>query len=87
MRWGIFPVVLAFLVLCLRHRRSTAGSDRDAEYTRLLGTGLATSAGLTLLGFVLGACIRGSTSLVPAHYHASLGWDDRRIHDVAAHLC
>ena len=31
------------------------------------------SAGLALLGLVLGACIRGSTTLVPAHYHASLG--------------
>lgn len=35
--------------------------------------GVAASAGLALLGFILGACIRSSTTLVPAHYHASLG--------------
>jgi hypothetical protein len=35
--------------------------------------GFAASAGLALLGFILGACIRRSTTLVPAHYHASLG--------------
>jgi cytochrome c oxidase subunit 1 len=50
MRWGIFPVVLATLILCLRHR--SRQPDRIAtEHTRLLWTGLATSAGLTLLGF------------------------------------
>ena len=84
MRWGIFPVVLATLVLCLRHRRQRP--DRIAtEHTRLLWTGLATSAGLTLLGFLLGACIRGSTTLVPAHYHASLGGITAAFM-VAAHL-
>lgn len=36
-------------------------------------TGFGASAALALLGLVLGACIRGSTTLVPAHYHASLG--------------
>jgi heme/copper-type cytochrome/quinol oxidase subunit 1 len=29
--------------------------------------------GLTALGIILGACIRSSTTLVPAHYHAALG--------------
>ena len=28
---------------------------------------------LTLLGFILGAMIRGSNTVVPAHYHASIG--------------
>ena len=36
-------------------------------------TGFAASTGLALFGLVLGACIRSSTTLVPAHYHASLG--------------
>jgi heme/copper-type cytochrome/quinol oxidase subunit 1 len=31
------------------------------------------SGGLTLTGFVLGALIRGSSTLVPAHYHANIG--------------
>ena len=33
----------------------------------------AVSAGLTVLGFGLGAAIRGSNTMVPAHYHASVG--------------
>jgi heme/copper-type cytochrome/quinol oxidase subunit 1 len=31
------------------------------------------SASLTVLGFGLGAAIRGSNTMVPAHYHASIG--------------
>ena len=31
------------------------------------------SALLTLLGFALGAGIRGSNTMIPAHYHASIG--------------
>jgi len=44
----------------------------DPPY-RVALTGFAASAALALLGMILGACIRGSTTLVPAHYHASLG--------------
>lgn len=71
MRWGIFPVVLVFLGRALyvlgRHpkRRELL---RDARVM-----GFLASAGLCVLGFVLGAFIRGSTTLVPAHYHASIG--------------
>lgn len=72
MRWGIFPVVLVILGLCVRHlrRHGLAATDALAPVAR---AGFAASAGLTLLGFALGACIRSSTTLVPAHYHASLG--------------
>jgi cytochrome c oxidase subunit I len=73
MRWGIFPVVSVVLVLGLRHlwrHRGVASGDALAGAAR---AGFAASAGLTVLGFVLGACIRSSTTLVPAHYHASLG--------------
>ncbi len=76
MRWGIFPVVLFTLFLgarhLRRHRAATAAAPTDS-LARLARAGFAASAGLTLLGFVLGAMIRGSTTLVPAHYHASLG--------------
>jgi hypothetical protein len=72
MRWGIFPVVLLVLALLVRHLRRHAPSPVSAE-DKMLRAGLAASVGLTLLGFVLGACIRSSTTLVPAHYHASLG--------------
>lgn len=72
MRWGIFPVVLFALLLVVRHlRRHRPASPPDEP--AVLRAGFAASAGLTVLGFVLGACIRSSTTLVPAHYHASLG--------------
>jgi cytochrome c oxidase subunit 1 len=72
MRWGIFPVVLAVLALGVRHLRKHGISTRDA-LAPVARAGFVASAALTLLGIVLGACIRGSTTLVPAHYHASLG--------------
>jgi hypothetical protein len=71
MRWGIFPVVLVVLALGVRHlwrHRTDAGERRSA-----LLTGLSASAGLAVFGIILGSCIRGSNTLVPAHYHASLG--------------
>ena len=71
MRWTIFPVVLITLGLGVRHvvrhyALRPAGTD-----WRLAG--LAGSATLTVLGFVLGAFIRGSSTLVPGHYHAAIG--------------
>lgn len=82
MRWAIFPavlVVLAFVVTHLRlHRRRASSaaarvSDSPGYIKRTALTGFAASASLALLGLILGACIRASTTLVPAHYHASLG--------------
>ena len=71
MRWTIFPVVLIVVGLGIRHvRRHWA--DRGAEGRWRL-VGLAGSAILTVLGFVLGAFIRGSSTLVPGHYHCAIG--------------
>lgn len=72
MRWGIFPVVLIVLGFSLRHlwKHALASADPLARAARV---GFFASAGLTVFGFILGACIRSSTTLVPAHYHASLG--------------
>ncbi|MBI5494497.1 MAG: hypothetical protein HY904_05675 [Deltaproteobacteria bacterium] len=72
MRWGIFPVVLAFLAACLQAllRAVRAGQVRMRD-PRVLG--FCASAALTVVGFLLGALIRGSTTMVPAHYHASIG--------------
>lgn len=71
MQWGIFPVSLIFLGLCARaiwrakkNGRFNAGG---------MAMGLYTSMTLTCVGFLLGAMIRGSNTLVPAHYHASIG--------------
>lgn len=75
MRWCLFPVTSLFLALCVRAvvrawRSGVLGpwSFRDARFNAFL-----TSAALTALGFGLGAAIRGSNTMVPAHYHASVG--------------
>lgn len=71
MRWGLFPVTLVVMgVVCARIRTTPRGSH---ERLPIIRAGLAAGMGLTLLGFILGAMIRGSTTLVPAHYHAALG--------------
>lgn len=74
MRWTIFPAVLVVLAICamrLKKRAIRPGPASPGE--RVARTGFLASAGLAVLGMVLGACIRGSTTLVPAHYHGSLG--------------
>ncbi|MBI2814025.1 MAG: hypothetical protein HYX71_07055 [Opitutae bacterium] len=70
MRWTLFPAVLVVLGVAgadvWRHR---AGAGwRDHRFT-----GLAGSALLTVLGFLLGSLIRGSSTLVPGHYHCAIG--------------
>lgn len=75
MQWAVAPPVACFLVLCAisLHRATREGrlSARDLRGPRVCA--FLVSAGLTLLGFALGAAIRGSTTMVPAHYHASVG--------------
>lgn len=71
MRWTIFPVVLIVLGLGIR-QVVLHWADRAAEGRWRL-VGFAGSAVLTVLGFVLGAFIRGSSTLVPGHYHCAIG--------------
>ncbi|RXK55181.1 hypothetical protein ESB00_04590 [Oleiharenicola lentus] len=71
MRWTIFPVVLIVLGLGIRHVVRHAANRSAGGGWRLVG--LAGSALLTVLGFVLGAFIRGSSTLVPGHYHCAIG--------------
>jgi hypothetical protein len=75
MRWSIFPVVSLFLFACLRQLAGEIRSaHRDSSILkdpRIIG--FLVSAALTLLGFALGAGIRGSNTMIPAHYHASIG--------------
>jgi hypothetical protein len=68
MELGLFPAVLAMLAACVVAlvRGRTGPSD-----PRVLG--FLVSAALAVAGFVLGAFVRGSTTTVPAHYHASIG--------------
>jgi hypothetical protein len=73
MRWGIFPVVSIFLLLCVHSLWSARGTLSHGALHRAAFTGFATSAGMTVAGFIMGSMIRGETTLVPAHYHMSLG--------------
>lgn len=75
MRWGIFPVVTIFLILSIwrlreawTSKRLSPGFWRDVRFI-----GFSLSAGMTVIGFILGAMIRTSTTMIPAHYHASIG--------------
>jgi cytochrome c oxidase subunit I len=70
MRWTIFPVVLVVLGVAGAHvwRHRANANWRDYRFI-----GFAGSAALTLLGFILGALIRSSSTLVPGHYHCAIG--------------
>jgi hypothetical protein len=74
MRWCVFPVTGVFLLLCgtalVRAWRAGALPARSFGDPRV--SSFLVSAALTLLGFVLGAAIRGANTMVPAHYHAAL---------------
>lgn len=68
MEAGIAPVVLVALCLGIAALwRRPEGSDRAPA------AAFGASAGLTLLGFGLGFAIDGSSTMVPAHYHAAIG--------------
>ena len=75
MRWSIFPVVSLFLIACLRQlwQEWRAGRLDVSALANPRISGFLVSAALTLLGFGLGAAIRGSNTMIPAHYHASIG--------------
>ncbi len=75
MRFGIFPVVSVFLLACLRALRQAHQEGRlgRASLRDPRVTGFLVSAALTVVGWILGACIRGSNTMVPAHYHANIG--------------
>jgi hypothetical protein len=75
MQWCIIPVVAIFLILCgsalWRAWREGSLDARALADPRI--SGFLVSAALTVFGFGLGAAIRGSNTMVPAHYHASVG--------------
>jgi len=75
MRWFIFPVVTIYLILGIRAiwLHYSRSNKQKNPFRSLYFNGFLVSALLTVTGFVLGAMIRGSSTLIPAHYHASLG--------------
>ncbi len=76
MRWGIFPVVTIFFIMCAS---SLVRATKDKRVTPLQLitdvriSGFLASSLLTFVGFTIGATISGSNTMIPAHYHASLG--------------
>lgn len=77
MQWGLFPVTLlvlgAIVHASVRTRRARASAGQSPWTRDPASVGLVASVSLALTGFLLGAAIRGSSTLVPAHYHAAIG--------------
>ncbi len=79
MELAIFPAVSFFLGACVfalvRAVRAARSEGRPAGVVLRDGRvlGFIASAVLTVLGFSLGAIIDGSNTMIPAHYHASIG--------------
>lgn len=75
MQFGIAPVVVIIMAICLRRLRRAwrAGVIGRADLRDPRLVGFAGSAALTLTGFLMGSSIRNSNTMIPAHYHASIG--------------
>ncbi|RME04897.1 MAG: hypothetical protein D6805_01490 [Planctomycetota bacterium] len=68
MRWGICPVATPFLLICFWLLLRRVGTFRSFAASATI-----TSLVLMLTSFILGFLITASDTLIPAHYHASLG--------------
>jgi uncharacterized membrane protein len=74
MQWGIFPIITIFIgVIATKVIRDRESFPLYRFLSNPSHTGLALSIFLTIAGFILGSMIRGSNTMVPAHYHATLG--------------
>lgn len=77
MRYGIWPIVLIVLIKTIFDlikninavKKSLSEDTGKKHYLH----GLIVSFSLTITGFILGMMISTSTTLIPAHYHASIG--------------
>ncbi len=73
MQYGIFPGVLGFLGVMGAGLWRMSGAQRRVLLREPTVYGFSASVILILIGFLLGALIRTSNTLVPAHYHAAIG--------------
>ncbi|MEE9312057.1 MAG: hypothetical protein V3V10_06540, partial [Planctomycetota bacterium] len=71
MRWGIFPIVSFVILLNIWHLLLSKPSKALRNSPAF--TGWVVSTVMVIVGFLLGAAISESTTLIPAHYHASIG--------------
>lgn len=73
MRWGIFPAAVVLILACVAALWRARGTFAPGALRGPAFTGFVTAASMTLLGFLLGAGISAQTTLIPAHYHVSIG--------------
>lgn len=75
MQWGIFPVISVFIIIfsIITFRAKQRGELSIKLIDKSYFNGFIISIVFVLLSFVLGSLIQGSNTMVPAHYHASLG--------------
>ncbi len=73
MEIGIAPVTLVALVAGARALLRARREGRLDASRIPFAVAFAASAALTLFGFGLGFSITGSTTVIPAHYHAAIG--------------
>lgn len=73
MQYATLPVPLVVAWLCVRTLRAAARDHAIRLRGDLRIRALGAAAVLTLLGLVLGALIREANTVVPGHYHASIG--------------
>lgn len=73
MELAIFPTVTIVLVACVVALVRAARARGTSVLRDPRALGFFASAALAILGFFLGASIDGSNTMIPAHYHASIG--------------
>ncbi|MCA8916501.1 MAG: cbb3-type cytochrome c oxidase subunit I [Planctomycetes bacterium] len=73
MQFGIFPAVSVFIIWCFAGVFRARASLRPGDLKSPAFVGFCTSAAMTVIGYLLGASIRGSDTLIPAHYHVAIG--------------
>lgn len=73
MQWGIFPAVSVFMIWSSVTLFKSRGSFKPGALKSPAFVGFVTSAVMTVIGYLLGASIRSSNTLIPAHYHVAIG--------------
>ena len=73
MQYGLFPVATIILLAGIHSLWKYRDRLAPGAFESPAFIGLATSAAMTVAGFVLGAMITADTTLIPAHYHANIG--------------
>ncbi len=75
MQYGIFPVVCIFIFLAVKHLYAAKKNDalQGSLFAHFAFNGFAAAVVLILTGFIFGALIEGSDTMIPAHYHAAIG--------------